>query len=109
MYLLRRVWDVEPVNTRMAATLAVETGKRFEDAGQREGVRVYFNGGSVPGEKGQVYMEWIAEVIDSPYRGDNVFPSDPLGLGERMSAIAVPNRIEFYELMTPDKALDLED
>ena len=26
MYLLRRVWDVEPVNTRMAATLAAVSG-----------------------------------------------------------------------------------
>ncbi len=109
MYLIRRIWEAEPANTRLAATLAVEVGKRFSDAGQRDGVRVYFNAGSLPGEKGRVYMEWIDEKIESPYRTDNVFPPDPRKLSKQMGEITSNATIEFYELMTPDKALELDD
>ena len=109
MYLIRRVWDVEPLNVRLAATLAVETGKRFQDADQRGEVTVYFNGGSLPGDKGRVYMEWTADVIESPYRSDNVFPPDPRSLSKRMSEVTNESWIEFYELMTDDKALNLDD
>jgi hypothetical protein len=91
----------------MAATLAAAIGRNYEDSGQRDPVRVYFNGGTVPGEKDRVYMEWTAEVIDSPYRGDNEFPADPQSLGQRMRDITTDSWIEFYELMTPDKEMDL--
>ena len=109
MYLIRRVWEAEPADTMLAAALAVEVGKRFSDAGQRDGVRVYFNAGSLPGDKGRIYMEWIDEKIESPYRSDNVFPPDPRSLSERMYEITSNGKIEFYELMTADKALYLED
>lgn len=109
MYVIRRVWAVKPRQTRLAATLAKEIGKRYEDAGQREPVRVYFNGGTLPGEKDRVYMEWTAEVIESPYRGDNVSPPDPRSLGKRMRDVTDESWIEFYELLTEDKAVSLDD
>jgi len=107
MYVIRRVWAVEPRQTRLAATLAAAIGRNYEDSGGRDPVRVSFNGGTVPGEKDRVYMEWTAEVIDSPYRGDNAFPADPQSLGQRMRDITTDSWIEFYELMTPDKEMDL--
>lgn len=108
MYVIRRVWEVEPSNARLAATIAAEIGKRYENAGQRDPVRVYFNGSTVPGERGRVYMEWTAEVIESPYRGDNVFPPDPRELGKHMREVAGQSWIEFYELLTEDKAVALD-
>ena len=66
MYLIRRVWAVEPRQARRAATIAAAIGRSYEESGQRQPVRVYFNGGTVPGEKNRVYMEWTADVIDSP-------------------------------------------
>ena len=107
MYLIRRVWEVKPREARRAATIAASIGKAYEDAGQRSNVTVYFNGGTVPGEKDRVYMEWTADVIDSPYRGDNEFP-DFGDLGARMRELTTGSRIEFYEVLTPDKAVDLD-
>ena len=108
MYVIRRVWSVEPRQARKAASIAAAIGKAYQDAGQREPVRVYFNSGTVPGEKDRVYMEWTADVIDSPYRGDNEFPEEATRLGAKMRELQVESWIEFYELMTPDKALALD-
>lgn len=108
MYVIRRVWAVEPRQTRLAASLVSEIGRLYEDAGQREPVRVYFNAGSLPGEKDRVYMEWTTRIIESPHRGDNEFPSDPRSLGARLREITTGTWIEFYELMTPDKAVDID-
>jgi hypothetical protein len=109
MYLIRRAWRVaEPRDTRLAATIVAELGNVYEDSGQRSPSRVYFNGGTTPGEKGVVYMEWTADVIESPYREGNVFPSFPEGLGPRLREITTESWIEFHELMTPAKAVDLD-
>ena len=104
MYVIRRVWETKPREARRAASIVAEIGQIYEDIGQREPVRVYFNGGTVPGERDRVYMEWTAEVIDSPYRGDNDLP-DTGGLSQRLRDITEASWIEFYELLTPDKAL----
>jgi hypothetical protein len=108
MYLIRRVWEVEPRNARLAATIAAEIGKRYSDAGQRDSVVVYFNGSTLPGERGRVYMEWQAEVIDSPYRSDNVYPPDPRELYKHMTEVVGESWIEFYELLTDDTAMELD-
>ncbi len=107
MYVIRRVWETKPREARRAATIVSEIGKIYEASGQRDPVRVYFNGGTTPGEKDRVYMEWTAEVIESPYRGDNQFP-DTGNLGQRLRDITEGSWIEFYELLTPDKAMPLD-
>ena len=109
MYLIRRGWRVaEPRNTRLAATLVAEIGGIYEKAGQRQPTRVYFNSGTTPGDKGVVFLEWTADIIDSPYREDNVFPEDPRGLGARLREITTESWIEFHELLTPAKAVGLD-
>ena len=109
MYLIRRVWAVEPRQARRAATIAAAIGRSYEESGQRQPVRVYFNGGTVPGEKNRVYMEWTADVIDSPYRGENEYPPDPQSLHKKMRELTNETWIEFYELMTQDKEMDISD
>lgn len=108
MYVIRRVWEVEPLQARKAATIVAEIGKRYEDAGQREPVQVYFNGTTVPGEPNRVYMQWTAEVIESPYRGGNVTPPDPRELSRHLREITGNSWIEFYELLTDDKRVELD-
>ena len=54
-------------------------------------------------------MEWTSDVIESPYRGDNVSPPDPRGLSKRLYDMSSENWIEFHELLSDDKAVDLED
>lgn len=107
MYVIRRVWETKPREARRAASIVAEIGKIYEDSGQRESVKVYFNGGTLPGEKDRVYMEWTAPVIESPYRGDNVLP-DSGGLGPSLREITEGSWIEFYELLTPDKAMPID-
>ena len=107
MYVIRRVWATKPREARKVASLIAETGAIYEDSGQREQARVYFNGGTLPGDLDRVYMEWTADVIESPYRGGNVYP-DTGDLGDRVRDLTEDSWIEFYELLTPDKALPIE-
>ncbi|MBT8164111.1 MAG: hypothetical protein KJO97_01060, partial [Acidimicrobiia bacterium] len=63
---------------------------------------------TVPGDRNRVYMEWTEEVIASPYRDDVVAsPSRAQELYAKVRELTVDSWIEFYELMTPEKALDV--
>lgn len=106
MYVIRRVWITKPREARRAASIAAEIGRIYEAAG-RDPVRVSFNGGTLPGDTNVVTMEWTDETIDSPYRGDNDLP-DTGDLGQRLRDVTEESWIEFYELLTPDKALPLD-
>lgn len=107
MYVIRRVWETKPREARRVASIVAEIGQIYEDAGQRDPVRVYFNSGTTPGDKNRVYMEWTASVIESPYRGDNELP-DTGDLGAKLRDITEATWIEFYELLTPDKVLPID-
>lgn len=105
MYLIRRIWTVtEPRNTRRAASLAAEMAKLYEADG-RSDTTVFFNGGSVPGERGIVFMEWTSEVIESPYRADTELPPDPGAIRSKFHELTSSSRIEFFEVLTPDKSI----
>ena len=104
MYVIRRVYEVKPGMARRYATIAMKICEAYEAEGQRSPARVYFNGGTVPGERNRVYMEWTADVIESPYREDNVIPQTVLDAGAPGRDMVVENWIEFYELMTLAKA-----
>ena len=104
MYVVRRVWKVNPGTPRRVATLLAKIGEAYEEAGQRSNVRIYFNGSTCPGEVNHVYMEWTAESLESPYRASNRIPESVRKWGGEVRELAVEeSRIEFYELMTPEK------
>ena len=49
-------------------------------------------------------MEWTADSLESPYRASNNIPESVLKWGREVREMAVEeSRIEFYELMTPEK------
>ena len=78
MYHIRRVWKVNSGQARNAAKLVKEIATDYSNAGQRSESIIYFNGGTLPGPRedlNRVYMQWTAEVIDSPYREGNKIPS----------------------------------
>ena len=109
MYLIRRVWECpNSRDTRLVATLATKIAARYQNAGQRSATTVSFNGGTVPGDIGRVYMEWTSEVLESPYRASNESLGDAEGYYTRLAELTDGAWIEFYELMTPDKEVDLE-
>ena len=107
MYVIKRVWVAKRRESRRVASIVAEIGNIYEESGQRDEVRVYFNGGTLPGERDVVYMEWTAPVIKSPYRGDNEFP-DTGTLGQKLRDLTEDSWIEFYELLTPDKAVSID-
>lgn len=104
MYVVRRVWAVEPRMARKAATIASQIAKHYEDAGQRSATRISFNGGTLPGERHRVYMEWTEEVLQSPYREGNESPPEASALAAELRQITTDSWIELYELFTDDKA-----
>ncbi len=107
MYVIRRVWTVKPGEARRAATIVAEIGKHYEASGKRSASRVYFNNGTVPGAKDRVYMEWTEESIESPYRPGTSSPEMTQALGAKLRELAIESQIEFYEMMTPEKAMDI--
>ena len=77
MYSVRRTFKAKPGQARQAALLLQKIADIYTDSGQRSKCKVYFNGGTVPcpkDELNRIYMHWSTEIIDSPYREDNVFP-----------------------------------
>lgn len=109
MYVITRVWETKPRQARKAATIAADIGKLYEKAGQRSETTVYFNGGTLPGDKDRIYMQWTADIIDSPYgRDDNPSIPEARELGAKLREITEGSWIEFYELMTPAKAQDYD-
>lgn len=109
MFVVRRVWEVQPGQARPAASLVAAMGAEYEEAGKRSASRVYFNGGTIPGERNRVYMEWTEDVIDSTYRKDIVeSPQRARDLYAKLREVTVDTWIEFYELMTPEKMADLD-
>lgn len=107
MYVIRRVWTIKPREARRAATIVDEIGKHYEAAGKRGPSWVYFNSGTLPGEKDRVYMEWTEEAIESPYRAGQSSPEETRELGAKLRELQIESWIEFYEMMTPDKAMEI--
>ncbi len=104
MYLIRRIYTIEPGMARKAASLLDQIGRAYEEAGTRSTSTVYFNSGTTPGERNTVVMEWTDETLRTPYRDDRV-RADLNDLGKDLSAIAMDSEIEFWELMTEEKHL----
>jgi len=107
MYVIRRVWKVKPRMTREAATVAARIGRLYHESGRRSEVVVYFNGTTLPGKRDRLYMQWTAETIESPYGREEAAIPEAQQLGARLRELTEDTWIEFNELMTPAKAMEL--
>lgn len=108
MYLIRRIYTVEPGEARRAATLIDAIGRAYEEAGTRSASRVYFNSGTTPGTRNQVVMEWTDETLRTPYRDDRTRIDGLAEIASQLGEIAIESEIEFWELMTEEKRLKSE-
>ena len=106
MYLIRRTFKTKPGESRRVASLVQKQVQAYHDAGQRGEFRVAFNGFTLPGEQDVVVLEWTDSVIQSPMRAGNALPREALELGAQVREHIESQRIEFLELLTPDKMLD---
>jgi len=105
MYLIRRIYSIEPGEARKAATLIDQIGKAYQGAGTRSESRVYFNSGTTPGDKHTVVMEWTDDSLRTPYRDDRTPVEGVQDIAAQLREIAIESEIEFWELMTDDKHL----
>ena len=103
MYLIRRVYDVKPGMAVKVAQVLANVAKIYEKSGQRGPTKIYFNGGTLPGHKNVVYMEWQDDSIVSPYREGNKIPPEVFEVGGEIREHLIDQRIEFFELLNPDK------
>lgn len=103
MYLVRRIYSVQPGEARKAATLIDQIGKAYEKAGTRSESRVYFNSGTTPGERNLVVMEWTDESLRTPYRDDRTPVEGIQDFASQLREIAIESEIEFWELITDEK------
>lgn len=98
MFLVRRGFKVKKGSVRKAADVIKRIGAMYEESGDRSPARVYISGGSVPGPANTVYMDWIEEVLRSPYRADLKKPGQEEALFEELRQYQEESWIEFYEL-----------
>jgi hypothetical protein len=45
-----------------------------------------------------VYLQWLSEKIESPYRDDNKIPSGATDAGAQIRDLVEESSIEFYEV-----------
>jgi len=105
MYLIRRIYTIKPGEARRAATLIDTIGKAYQEAGTRGESRVYFNSGTTPGDKNTVVMEWTDDTLQSPYRTDRIRVEGLEETSAQLRELAIESVIEFWELMTDEKAI----
>ena len=103
MYLIRRIYKTKPGEARRVASLVSQQGEIYRDAGHRSEVRVSFNGYTMPGEQNIVCLEWTDDSIRSPMREGNDIPKEALEVGAKVRPLIESQRIEFLEVLTPDK------
>ena len=107
MYLVRRIFNTKPGEARRVASMIHKQAQMYRDAGHRGEFKVYFNGGTLPGDTNVVVLEWTEEAIMSPMREGNNIPQEVLMAGRAALEYVESNRIEFMELLTPDKMMDV--
>ena len=103
MYVVRRWYTTKPGEARRVATLVHKQAKAYRDAGQRSEFRVSYNGYTLPGEQNVVCLEWTDRSLETPTRGGHKLPAEALELGGEVRDLIESQRIEFLELLTPEK------
>lgn len=104
MYLIRRAFTVKPAipsKAREAAEVLAQIGKSFEDTEQRSPTRVYMSGITVPGPANTIYIDWLTERIESPYREGHKLPDEVVRLRQGLIPFVEESHIEFYEVVKP--------
>lgn len=107
MYLVRRIFNTKPGEARRVASMIQRQAEVYRDSGHRSEFKIYFNGGTLPGDTNVVVLEWTDEALRSPMRDGNNIPPEALTLGRAALEFVESSRIEFMELLTPDKMMEV--
>ncbi len=103
MYIVRRWYKTEPGQARKVATLVHKQATAYRDAGRRSEFRVSCNGYTLPGDQDVVCLEWTHEALRTPAREGYGLPKEALALGGQVRELTESQRIEFLEMLTPEK------
>jgi len=103
MYVVRRWYKTKPGEARRVATLVHKQAQAYHDAGQRSEFRVSCNGYTLPGDQDVVCLEWTDRSLETPTRAGHSLPAEALELGAEVRKLIESQRIEFLELLTPEK------
>ncbi|WP_342841515.1 hypothetical protein [Candidatus Lucifugimonas marina] len=57
----------------------------------------------MPGDQDVVCLEWTDQALQTPTRADHELPTEALELGAEVRSLIESQRIEFMELLTPEK------
>ena len=79
------------------------TDAAYRDAGQRSEFRVSYNGYTLPGDQDVVCLEWTDDTLRTPTREGHDLPKEALALGGQVRELTESQRIEFLEMLTPEK------
>ena len=75
MYLVRRIFNTKPGEARRVASMIHKQAQMYRDAGHRSEFKVYFNGGTLPGETNVVVLEWTEGSDYVPDAGRQQHPT----------------------------------
>ena len=103
MYVVRRWYKTKPGEARRVATLVHKQAEAYHEAGQRSKFQVSYNGYTLPGDQDVVCLEWTDKSLETPTREGHKLPAAALKLGGEVRNLIESQRIEFLELLTPEK------
>ncbi|MBT3555767.1 MAG: hypothetical protein HN738_09880 [Gammaproteobacteria bacterium] len=106
MYVVRRWYKTKPGEARRVATLVHKQAQAYYESGQRSEFSVSYNGYTLPGDQDVVCLEWTDTALQTPTRADHELPFTALELGGEVRKLIESQRIEFMELLTPEKFLE---
>jgi len=97
MYLVRRTFKIQKGKTRDAAQAAKELSEKYQSVGQRNPVWIYVSGTTTPGPADTIYMDWIEEKLENPYRDENKLPDGIRELFQNLYQFVEDSKIDFFQ------------
>tara|TARA_B100000676_G_C17863071_1_gene724421 strand:- start:563 stop:898 length:336 start_codon:yes stop_codon:yes gene_type:complete len=97
MYLIRRTFKIQKGKTRDAAEAAKEISAKYQEKGQRAPVWIYISGPTTPGPADTIYMDWVEEKLENPYREENQSIDGLKDLFRNLYQYVEESKIDFFQ------------
>ena len=103
MYIILRWYKTKPGQAHKVATLVFKQAAAYRDAGRRSEFRVSYNRYTLPGDHDVVGLERTDDALRTPNREVHDLPKEAPALGGQVRELTQSQRIEFPEMLTPEK------
>ena len=81
----------------MLLKLQRELSEKYQSVGQRAPVWIYVSGPTTPGPADTIYMDWVEEKLENPYREDNKSPDGLRELFQNLYQYVEDSTIDFFQ------------